>query len=46
MEALSPDFPVIVEGASAEEMPAVGALFHRIARDLKIRVLDADEEPA
>jgi sugar phosphate isomerase/epimerase len=46
MEALSPDYPVIVEGATAEEMPAVGRLFHQIARELSIRVLDADEQPA
>jgi sugar phosphate isomerase/epimerase len=46
MEALSPDFPVIVEGASAEEMPVVGKLFHRIAQELNIRVLDSHEEPA
>jgi hypothetical protein len=45
MEALSPDYPVIFEGASAEEMPEVGRLFHRIAQDLNIRVLDAFEEP-
>ena len=45
MEALSPDYPVIVEGATAEQMPAVGRLFHQIARELNIRVLDADEEP-
>jgi sugar phosphate isomerase/epimerase len=45
MEALSPDYPVIVEGATTEEMPEVGRLFHRIARDLNIRVLNADEEP-
>jgi sugar phosphate isomerase/epimerase len=46
MESLSPDFPVIVEGASADEMPAVGELFHKIAQDLNIRVLDAQEQPA
>ncbi len=46
MEALSPDFPVIVEGASSDEMPMVGRLFHSIAQELKIRVLTADEEAA
>jgi sugar phosphate isomerase/epimerase len=46
MEALSADFPVIVEGATTEEMPAVGRLFHKIAQELNIRVLDAHEEPA
>src|SRR5262249_51735026 len=45
METLSPDFPVIVEGASTEEMPDVGKLFHSIAQELNIRVLDAHEEP-
>ncbi len=43
MEALSPDFPVIVEGASTEDMPAVGRLFNQIAQELNIRVLDAHE---
>ena len=46
IEALSPDFPVIVEGATTEEMPAVGKLFHSIAQELNIRVLDAHEQPA
>lgn len=46
MEALSPDFPVIVEGATTEEMPAVGKLFTQIAGELNIRLLNADEEPA
>lgn len=44
MEALSPDYPVIVEGASTEEMPEVGRLFHALAQGLNIRVLAADEE--
>jgi sugar phosphate isomerase/epimerase len=46
MESLSADFPVIVEGASAEEMPGVADLFRRIAAELNIRLLDAHEEPA
>ena len=46
MEALSPDFPVIVEGAATDEMPAVGRLFHQIAHELNIRVLDTHEEAA
>ena len=45
-EALSPDYPVIVEGARTEDLPAVSELFHQIADELYIRVLDADEEPA
>lgn len=44
MEALSPDYPVIVEGATTEELPAVSRLFHQIAAELGIKVLDADEE--
>jgi len=44
MEALSPDYPVVVEGARTEDLPAVGALFHEIARELGIRVLDSHEQ--
>ncbi len=44
MESLSPDYPVIVEGATTEEMPEIGRLFHQIAHELNIRVLDAHEE--
>lgn len=43
IEKLSPDYPVIVEGAASEEMPLVSDLFHRIARECNIRVLDAHE---
>ena len=43
MEALSPDYPVIAEGNSTRELPAVGRLFHSIARALGIQVLDTDE---
>jgi sugar phosphate isomerase/epimerase len=46
MEALSPDYPVIVEGAATEEMADVGQLFHTIAAELQLRVLDAAEQPA
>jgi sugar phosphate isomerase/epimerase len=46
MEALSPDYPVIVEGNTTEELPFVSRLFHDTARELGIRVLDVDEEPA
>jgi sugar phosphate isomerase/epimerase len=45
MEELNPDYPVIVEGAATEELPAVGELFHRTAQELGIRVLDVNEEP-
>jgi len=45
MEALSPDYPVIAEGNSTEELPFVSELFHRTARELGIRLLDADEAP-
>jgi sugar phosphate isomerase/epimerase len=41
VEALSPDYPVIVEGAATEELEAVGHLFHRIAADAGITVLDS-----
>jgi sugar phosphate isomerase/epimerase len=40
MEALSPDYPVIVEGAATEELPAVSDLFHGTARKLQITVLE------
>ncbi|MBI4529892.1 MAG: sugar phosphate isomerase/epimerase [Candidatus Latescibacteria bacterium] len=43
MEALSSDYPVIAEGNGTEELPAVSALFHRIAEESGIRVLDVDE---
>jgi sugar phosphate isomerase/epimerase len=46
MEALSPDYPVIAEGNSTEELPRVSRLFHSTAGALGIRVLDADEEPS
>ncbi len=39
MEALSPDYPVIVEGATSEEMPEVGRLFHQIADEIGITLL-------
>jgi sugar phosphate isomerase/epimerase len=44
MEALSPDYPVIVEGAQTADLPMVSALFQQIADELGIRVLAADEE--
>jgi len=43
MEALSPDYPVIAEGNKTEELPAVSALFHNTARELRIRVLGVGE---
>ncbi|MAS38315.1 MAG: hypothetical protein CL610_30235 [Anaerolineaceae bacterium] len=46
MEALSPDYPVIVEGAKTEDLPTVSAMFQQIADELNIRVLAADEEVA
>jgi hypothetical protein len=45
MEALNPDYPVISEGNSTEELPAVSELFHRTAQELGIRVLDVNDEP-
>jgi sugar phosphate isomerase/epimerase len=44
MEELNPDYPVIAEGNTTEELPAVSELFHRTAQELGIRVLDSDEE--
>jgi sugar phosphate isomerase/epimerase len=43
MEALSPDYPVIAEGNTTEELPAVSALFHGLAQELGLRVLDTGE---
>lgn len=43
MEARSPDFPVIAEGNTTEELPAVGRLFHTLARDLHIRLLETGD---
>jgi sugar phosphate isomerase/epimerase len=43
MEALSPDYPVIAEGNSTEELPQVSALFHGIARELGITIRGADD---
>jgi sugar phosphate isomerase/epimerase len=39
MEALSTQYPVISEGNSTEELPAVSALFHALAKELNIPVL-------
>jgi sugar phosphate isomerase/epimerase len=43
LEALDPDYPLIAEGNSTEELPAVAALFRRTAADLGIRILDSEE---
>ena len=43
LEALDPDYPIIAEGNSSEELPEVGALFHDIAKSLGIRVLDVGD---
>lgn len=40
MEALNPDYPVIAEGNSTEALPQVSALFHTIAGELGIAVID------
>ncbi|HXF61943.1 MAG TPA: sugar phosphate isomerase/epimerase family protein [Caldilineaceae bacterium] len=45
MEALNPDYPVIAEGNTTAELPAVSALFHATAAELGIRILDVDEQP-
>ncbi|MBI1297601.1 TIM barrel protein [bacterium] len=39
IEALSPDYPVIAEGNSTEELPAVARLFHETAQALEIKVI-------
>ena len=44
IEALDPDYPVIAEGNSTDELPQVGALFHETASQLGIRVLDTGEK--
>jgi sugar phosphate isomerase/epimerase len=40
MEALDPEYPVIAEGNSTEELPQVSELFHRTAQELGIQVID------
>jgi sugar phosphate isomerase/epimerase len=45
LEALDPDYPIIAEGNSSEELPEVGALFHEIANRLGIRILDTSDRP-
>lgn len=44
MHRLSPDYPIIIEGAQTEDLPEVSALFHGIAAELAIPLLDADED--
>ena len=46
MHMLSPDYPIIIEGAETEDLPEVSAFFHGIAAELDIPLLDADEEAA
>ena len=38
-EALSPEYPIIAEGNNTEELPAVSALFHQVAREIGAPVL-------
>lgn len=40
IEALSPEYPVIAEGNTTEELPQVSKLFHDIAKELNITVLE------
>lgn len=40
MEALSPEYPVLPEGCSTEELPGVVALFRGLAEELGIEILD------
>ncbi len=44
MHQLSPDYPIIIEGAQTEDLPEVSAFFHGIAAELDIPLLDAHEE--
>lgn len=39
MEALSPEYPLIVEGSSESELPEVSAFLHKTAEGLGIKVL-------
>jgi sugar phosphate isomerase/epimerase len=39
MEALDPDYPVIVEAAGEKDLPEVSAFLHRTAEELGIRVI-------
>jgi sugar phosphate isomerase/epimerase len=41
MEELSPDYPVIAEGNSTEELPFVSQFFHNTASELGIRLQDS-----
>lgn len=41
MEALSPEYPIIAEGNTTEELPAVSALFHQLAQEIGAPVLSA-----
>ncbi len=41
MEALSPENPIIAEGNTTEELPAVSALFHQLAQEVGATVLGA-----
>ncbi len=40
MEALDPTYPVIAEGNTTDELPQVSALFHKLAAELGIEVLE------
>ena len=40
-EAISPDIPIIVEGAATDELEGVSALFQRIAAEAGIAMLDS-----
>lgn len=44
MHRLSPDYPIIIEGAQTEDLPEVSAFFHDVAAELAIPLLDADED--
>lgn len=43
-EAISPDIPIIVEGAATDELEGVSTLFHRIATEAGIPILDSAQK--
>ena len=40
MEALSPEYPILPEGCTTEELPGVVALFRGLAAELGIKILE------
>jgi sugar phosphate isomerase/epimerase len=42
-EALSPEMPVLVEGAASDELESVSRLFHHIAAEARIPIIDSQQ---